>query len=364
MHSDKVYAIALSHIDGLGAIRMARLRSYFPSLEEAWHASVAELRNALQEPSIANIIDVQRKAFDIETVLSFIEKEKIMVVTRDDEEYPEALETIYDPPFLLYYRGMLPGSSRELFTVVGARRATPYGLQCTHRIVAPVARRGIGIVSGLAYGIDIAAHECALKNDGYTIAVLGTGIDYGSIYPARHRNLAERIIDAGGCLLSEFPPRTGAQKNHFPLRNRIIAGLSRATLVVEAAAKSGSLITATCALESSRELCAVPGPLSSPFSAGTNQLLKSGAHVITDAADILLLYGIDDAAHTNVDAIKQVSFDDTEALILAAIGAEPSHLDDIIRTAKLDTQTVASTLLMLEMKGIIRSYDRMYYGKI
>lgn len=364
MHSEKVYAIAFSHINGVGAVRIARLRSYFSSLEEAWHAPIAELHSALREPSIARLLDTQRRSIDIESILSLLEKEKISVVIRDDEEYPQSLETIYDPPFLLYYRGKFPSSDQALLTVVGARKATAYGLQCTHRLLGPVVRYGIGIVSGLAYGIDIAAHECALKNDGYTIGVLGTGIDHDSIYPAGHRNLAQRIIDTGGCLLSEFPPRTAAQKKHFPMRNRVIAGLSRATLVVEAAAKSGSLITATYALESSREVCAVPGPLTSPLSAGTNQLIKSGGHVITDASDILLLYGIDISSDRADSATRKVSLDDVEIRILAAIGFEPSHLDEIIRNAKLDTQTVASTLLMLEIKGFIRSYERMYYGKI
>lgn len=364
MNPEKVYAIAFSHIAGIGAVRIARLRSYFPSLEEAWQANVSELRNALQNSSIASALDLKRKTLDIEAVLSVIEKEKISVVIRDDQDYPSALETIYDPPFLLYYRGSLPTPDRKLLTVVGARRATPYGLQCTHSILGSVAQNGIGIVSGLAYGIDIAAHECALNNHGYTIGVLGTGIDHASIYPARHRNVAERIVESGGCIMSEFPPRTTPQKSHFPLRNRIIAGLSQATLVVEAAAKSGSLITASYALESSRELCAVPGPLTSPMSAGVNQLLKSGAHVITDASDILLLYGMDRSSDFTRSAGRDLLLDDTESRIFDSIGTEPSHLDEIIRHAKLDTRIVASTLLMLEMKGVIRSYDRMYYGKV
>ncbi|MBI2483723.1 DNA-protecting protein DprA [Candidatus Uhrbacteria bacterium] len=364
MNSEKVYAIAFSHITGMGAVRIGRLRSYFPSLEEAWHAPEAELLRALHDEQITNLLIAQRSTFDIEAALALIEKERISVVMRDDEDYPQSLETIYDPPFLLYYRGLLPAQERELLTVVGARKATPYGLQCTHRLIGPVASSGIGIVSGLAYGIDSAAHQCALKYKGYTIAVLGTGIDQASMYPAAHRSLAERIIETGGCVMSEFPPRTGAQKKHFPLRNRIIAGLSRAILVVEAAARSGSLITATYALESSRVVCAVPGPLTSPLSMGTNQLLKSGAHVITDAADILLLYGIDGVSDLLKHEARHPQLEDIEIRVLSTIGAEPSHLDEIIRSAKLDTRIVTSTLMMLEMKGVIRSYDRMYYGKI
>ncbi len=363
MNQEKIYTIAFSHIPSVGPVSFKRLASYFPTLYEAWHASSNEYARAGLSKSISEQIISERSKIDIEAVLVRIERENISAVTKNDEEYPCLLSEIHDPPFILYYRGFLPARDRILFGVVGSRKATSYGLQCTHRLIPDLARRGIGIVSGLAYGIDAASHEAALANDGYTIAVLACGVDHASVYPAIHKNLAERIVANRGCVMSEYPPGTMPMPFQFPFRNRIIAGISKGVLVVEAVEKSGALITATCALELGREVCAVPGPISSPSSAGTNRLLKNGAHVITESADIFLLLGYDEeqGRRSSVD-LALLSGD--ERKIYNTLSCEPTHLDELARQVNLDTQVVISTLVMLEMKNLIRSYARMQYSRV
>lgn len=363
MDQEQIYTIAFSHIDGIGIARFRRIAKAFANLYEAWHAPADQYFKAGIDQKTSELIFSKRQQVNIEAILARLKRENINVVTQQDDAYPDLLRTIYDPPFILYYRGTLPQKDRILFSVVGARKATPYGLQCTHRLVPDLAKQGIGIVSGLAYGIDGASHEATLAYNGYTLAVIAGGVDHASIYPPVHRQLANRIIAAGGCVLSEYPPGIQPLPRQFPLRNRIIAGISQGILVVEAAEKSGALITATCALENGREVCAVPGPITSPFCVGTNRLLKSGAHAVTESADILSILGFD-LSREAITRSQIPSLTDTERIIYDVLSAEPIHLDDLIKESRLDTQIVASTLLMLEMKNLIRSYDRMQYGRI
>ncbi|MBI4272641.1 DNA-protecting protein DprA [Candidatus Uhrbacteria bacterium] len=363
MDQEKIYTIAFSHIPAVGPVSFARLTAHFPTLYEAWHATRDEYVCAKISNAAIGHIASERSKIDIEAILAKLTQERINVVTAQDDVYPELLRKIYDPPYVLYYRGTLPEKDRTLFGVIGARKATPYGLQCTHRLVPDLSTHGIGIVSGLAYGIDAASHEAALAHSGYTLAVIAGGVDHASIYPSVHRNLADRIIASGGCVLSEYPPATQPLPRQFPLRNRIIAGISQGVLVVEAAEKSGALITATCALENGREVCAVPGPITSPFSSGTNRLIKSGAHAITQSADILSILGFD-LSSDGIASSAIPTLTDAERILYDVLSREPMHLDDLIKESRLDTQVVASTLLMLEMKNLIRSYDRMQYSRI
>jgi len=279
------------------------------------------------------------------------------VITRDDPRYPILLKQIYDPPRELRVRGRLPPSDALSLAVVGSRKPTPYGERVVRDLVEPITRSGIVIVSGLAYGIDAAAHEAACRVGGTTVAVLGSGVDTKSIFPAGNRALAERIIDAGGAVISEFPDGTPPLKHHFPIRNRVIAGIAKGTLVVEAAAKSGSLITARSALENGREVFAVPGAIHSEMSEGPNNLIKMGARAITSPEDILSVFGQEVKKTTT----HHEPGSPNEATILAVLTIEPLHIDDIIRASGLDSSQTSSTLTLMEMKGSARHVGGMYF---
>lgn len=215
--------------------------------------------------------------------------EGIYSIKLESLEYPGLLKQIHDPPRLLYYRGTLPVNTTNI-AIVGSRKLSTYGQQVIEKIILPLSREKICIVSGLAYGADACAHEIALKVGLPTLAVLGSGIDDQSIYPAAHRELAKKIIAAGGAIISEFAPGTKSLPHYFPLRNRIISGVSKAIVVIEAANKSGALITAHTGLEQNRDIYAVPGSIFNPLSEGTNNLIKKGAKPITDASDLLREY--------------------------------------------------------------------------
>ncbi len=272
-----------------------------------------------------------------------------------DERYPPLLRTIHDPPVLLYVRGELPPA--EALAVVGSRRASEAGGRFTLGVCAELASRGITIVSGLARGIDTAAHLGALEGGGPTIGVLGCGID--RIYPPENARLFHRLLERGA-ILSEYPPGTPPLPGHFPGRNRIISGLSRGVLVVEAAAGSGSLITVEFALEQGREVFAVPGPVNSPVSSGVHQLLKEGAHLVTGAADILTVLW--PQAPRRQDRKEEEDFaaslDGNARRLYQHLGNEPVHIDHLVRKSGLTPMEVSVILLHLELQGGLRTPSR------
>ena len=238
--------------------------------------------------------------------------------------------------------------------------ATTYGRQIVEQIVRPLARAGLTIVSGLALGIDALAHTATLNEQGVTIAVLGGGCDRASIYPASNQALAQRLVESGGALISEYPPKTLAMPFHFPHRNRIIAGMSRGTLVVEAAEDSGSLITARHALEQNREVFAVPGDITRDTSKGPNNLLKMGAHPVFSAEDILEALNLQELKAT-VEARKILPDDPVEEKILTHLGNEPIHIDELIQATTFDAAKLSSALTLMEMKGKVRHIGGMHY---
>ena len=264
------------------------------------------------------------------------------------------LQHISDPPKSLTYRGTLPAPELKLLTVVGARKYTTYGQQVVNYLIDGLAGYPVGIVSGLALGIDALAHEAALRNNLYTLAIPGSGIDDSVIYPRRHRPLAQRILSSGGGLLSEFEPTFTATKWSFAKRNRIMAALSHATLIVEASEKSGTLITARLAVDYNRDLLVVPGNIFSSTAAGPHQFLKLGAFPITQASDILHLLGIDpNARETNktlFGSIPEISEDEQHIIRLLT---EPIDKDSLIRLSKLPAATASALLMEMEIKGLI-----------
>lgn len=286
----------------------------------------------------------------------------IKTIHFDDDGYPPLLRQSARPPKLLYYRGSLPLPAGRILAVVGTRRMSVIGRRSCEAIVPALARAGYTIVSGLAYGLDTHAHLQTLANKGIAIGVLANGLDDESIYPRENRPLVHRIIESGGCVVSEFPPGTTPRREFFPQRNRIVAGMSHGVLVIEAPEKSGTLITAFRALHENREVLAVPGPITHPTFAGTNRLLKLGAHVITSADDVFNVFG-DSFDRTEGERIDTGSLSEHERCILACVEREVFHSDEIADQTNLDIRTVHSTLGMLELKGIVRSEGNGRYTK-
>lgn len=355
------YWIGFTYLQNIGPIRFSRLQKAFPSLEEAWHAPLSKLEEiGFTEPAIAEFVRV-RSEINLDQELEKMEREKISAIAIDDEAYPKLLKEIYYPPFLLYYRGALPRHEEFLIAVVGSRKYSLYGKQMAQRLISGLAQNGLTIVSGLALGIDGIAHETALLNNAKTIGVLGCGIEKSNIYPASNRMLGERIIERGGCIISEHPLGTPPFKNNFPRRNRIIAGLSLGTLIVEAAEKSGALITAQHALEQNRDVFAVPGNATSESSIGTNNLIKQGARPVTEASEILESLNLAQATNY-LEAQKIIPETSEEEAVLAHLKHEPIHIDELTRLTKLPITAINATLTMMEMKGKIKNLGAMKYA--
>jgi len=357
-NNDLKYWLAISRITNIGAVRMGKLFRAFQNMERAFCASREELQCAELEPNVIETILRERSHIDPDQELERIEKEHVTVLTLADETYPSLLKQIFDPPALLFIRGTLPDQTRKHIAIVGTRHPTRYGLMATDLIIEPLALSGAVIVSGLAYGIDAAAHKATLKHNGTTLAVLGSGVDQASIYPTGNRTLAIQIIEHGGAIISEFPLGTEPFKSHFPLRNRVIAGLCHATVVIEAAQKSGSLITARAALEDGREVYAVPGPIDSLLSEGPNNLLKMGAAPVTVAADIM------EVKETRPTTFSYEPRNETERQLLAHVSHEPIHVDELMMQANLAIEILNSALTLLEIKGVIRHVGGRYYIRV
>lgn len=271
-------------------------------------------------------------------------------------ELPPLLTHIPDPPASLTYRGTLPAPALTLLAVVGSRRYTTYGKQVVHTLIEGLRGYPVGIVSGLALGIDSLAHQAALEANLYTLAVPGSGLADEVLYPRTHRGLAKRILEAGGGLLSEFDPKFQAAPWAFPQRNRIIAGIAHATLIIEAATRSGSLITARLAAEYNRELMVVPGSIFSPQSAGCHQFLALGAHPVTSAEDIAELLNVTPA--TESAPTPAFNPESEEALVLAALN-EPCDRDTLLARIKdtLPPHVALRAVTALELEGYIRTDD-------
>ncbi|MBM3206125.1 MAG: DNA-protecting protein DprA [Candidatus Staskawiczbacteria bacterium] len=274
----------------------------------------------------------------------------IKIVKIESESYPESLKKISDAPKVLYYKGILPSKDEKIIAVVGTRRPSPYGQQATIQIAGELTNENITIISGMAPGIDTFAHKICVEKQKRTIAVLGTGLDEKSIYPQQNLELSRKIIETGGCLISELKEGTHGSKFTFPRRNRIVSALSAGVLVVEAKEKSGSLITANYAKKQNKKLFAIPGPIFSLNSAGPNRLIKEGAKIVQGPKDILNELNL-------VQSKKQKEiFGETseENLILKALKEEALYIDKIIEKTNLGASTVATSLALLEISGKIR----------
>jgi DNA processing protein len=356
-NQDIKYWVGFSRIPRIGRVKLSRLENQFGSMEAAWQADDNELSRAGLDKGSVNAIINWRPKISLDEEMESLEHHGIKALTFRDDGYPARLKQIYDYPPILYVKGSLLPQDEWCLAVVGTRKATVYGRQAAEEIVADLARNKITIVSGLARGIDSIAHRSALEAGGRTIAVFGCGLDM--VYPAENASLAKSIA-TNGALISEFPLGTEPRRENFPLRNRIMSGLSLGVLVVEAGDSSGAMITARLALEQNREVFAVPGSILAPSSRGTNNLIQEGAKLIRDYTDILEELNLRAVAH-QIELKEVIPASDTETLLLKQLSAEPTHIDEVCRGSGLPIATVSSTLAMMELKGMVRQVGTMSY---
>lgn len=351
--------VLLAHFPKITVKRYRQLTAVFVDLEAVWSAGASELKKTGWEEDLIHEFISWRDKLDIEKTQKILAQEKIHCVLPADPEYPPLLKEIYDPPICLFVRGAL-GHINFPLAVVGPRKYSQYGKQVTEELVGQLAGQGLTIVSGLALGIDGLAHHAALAAAGHTVAVLGSGNDWQHIYPAAHRQLAERISASGGAVITEYPPGGLPSAFTFPRRNRIIAGLTLGALIIEAGEDSGALITAQCALDNGREVFTVPQNITSETAVGSNNLLKLGARPVTAIQDILDALNLHNVQQyvANRDIIPDSP---TEAALLPLLSRAPVHIDAIIKQAALAGPTITSTLTLMEMKGKVRNLGGMMY---
>jgi DNA processing protein len=354
---DKKYWIGFNLIKGIGAVRMHGLIAYFGDLESAWDALPVDLAESGLGAKVIERVIQARESVDLDKVWENIEKQGIKILTWQDEIYPQRLKEIYQPPPVLYVRGEYLPDDLFAVAIVGTRRVSPYGRQITEELSAFLAANGMTVISGLARGVDSISHQTALKAGGRTIGVLGSGVD--RIYPPENRVLAERMIERGA-VISDYAPGTPPDASNFPPRNRIIAGLSLAVVVVEAGETSGALITAEFAAEQGREVFAVPGSILAPQSRGTNKLIQKGALPLLSVTDLMQTLDITRVGEQK-SARKIMPSDATEAKLLDVLGHEPLHVDEIRNQSELPIEKVSAALALMELKGMVRQVGGMNY---
>ncbi len=341
--------LQLTSVPRLGPRKIRTLVRRFKSPQNVLAASVRELvQNEGIDQTMARHIKVHSSAKFADHQLERAAKISAHIVTIWDDRYPFLLKKTYDPPVLLFTKGILHPEDHKGLAVVGTRQPTCYGNLITEKFCRQLGQHRITVVSGLARGIDTLAHRAALYGRGRTVAVLGSGVDY--IYPHENRELAEKIIESGA-LLSEFSLGTKPEPHYFPRRNRIVAGICQATLVIEAGKKSGALITSDYALEQGRDVFAVPGPVNSSQSVGPNELIQQGAKPILTLEDILEEFGYNAKVENSQPDIQ---LDILEEKIFSFIRQEPVHIDNLLTESKMPPAQVHSILLSLELKSAIK----------
>jgi len=357
---DLYYWVALRQVCGVGNVIYKILINHFKSPEKIFNAALEELKNV--EGISARAVEAItgfKPTDEIDREIDEILLKEINIITLNSPDYPENLKNIYDPPPFLYVKGSFVEGDKNSVAVVGSRNASEYGIKVTQEISRNLASLGITIVSGMARGIDSAAHIAAIQGGGRTVAVLGSGVDV--IYPPENRRLFERITE-NGAVVSEYPLGTRPNSYNFPPRNRIISGFSLGVLVVEASPKSGSLITAKLALDQGRDVYAVPGNVYSYKAKGTHSLLKSGAKLVDNANDIVEELNITvKPIKENKEVIQELS---PELLMIYDFCQdEPIHIDNIILKTGLSSGRVSALLLDLELSGILKQLPGKMFTK-
>jgi DNA processing protein len=347
-------------VKGIGAVRLRALLNAFGDARSAWQASPKELQAAGLTAKITENLIKLRASVSLDEVWERLQTQSIRVLTWNEDAYPVRLREIHNAPPVLYLRGSLEAEDEWAVAIVGTRRITPYGRQVAERIALKLANSGITVVSGLALGVDTVAHRTSLEAGGRTLAVLGSGVD--RIYPPKNRVLAEKVME-NGAIISDYAPGTPPEAMNFPPRNRIISGLSLATVVVEASLKSGALITADFALEQGREVFAVPGSVFAPQSRGPNKLIQNGAHPLLDPQEILDVLDLTRVTE-QLEARVVLPSNATEAQLFEVLGHEPLHVDEVLAQTNLPIEQVTATLALMELKGMVRQVGGMRYTAI
>jgi len=360
--SDEVSAwITLTQIQGLGHVKIYQLLKLFGSPDNIFAASTQQLK-AVVSATIANKINQGINQERVQTALNWLAQDNTHLITLADTAYPKRLLEITDPPVVLYAIGNLTCLQQATISMVGSRNATPQGEKNAESFAQAMCQQGLCVVSGMALGIDGAAHRGAIKSTGATIAVVGTGLDI--VYPAKHRDLAHQIAERG-LILSEFPLGTPSKAQNFPRRNRIISGLSTGCLVVEANINSGSLITARLAAEQGREVFAIPGSIHSPVSKGCHQLIKQGAKLVESADDILDELKNLLPADSPSGSSAQVGTISPEAnALLDLMGFEAISFESLLTTSALTPETLSSMLMVLELEGKVATLAGSSYQRL
>lgn len=349
--------VRLALVPGVGPILRKSLMEHFGSAEAVLAAALSQLREVSGVgPKLARTIVTARDEIDVETELQLCREHGVLILWDADASYPRLLREIHDPPGILFVHGTLGPDDAMAVAVVGARHATTYGRRQAERLAGELARAGLTVVSGLARGIDAAAHHGALQAGGRTIAVLGSGVL--NVYPPEHGELAARVR-ASGALISENPPRAQPMSGAFPQRNRLITGMSLGVIVVEAAERSGALISARHAMEQGREVFAVPGRVDSRASRGCHRLIRDGAKLVESVEDVLEELGplVEATPRSDGRVVHhpaELQLNDQERLVLDAIDNDPTSVDNIVAVSGLPVHRVLSTISVLEMRRLIR----------
>ncbi|MBI4120142.1 MAG: DNA-protecting protein DprA [Parcubacteria group bacterium] len=354
---DLLYLNAINIVFGLQRIR--KLLKTFGSAERAWQAPAGRILELGFDTESIKAALKKKESLDPQAEWQKLEAQNIKIISFGDKNYPTLLKETASPPLLLYLRGNGDLLKEKSLAVVGTRAPSSYGRLAVDILIPHLAEAGLTIVSGLAQGIDALVHGATLKANGLTIAVLGSGVDH--IYPAMNLPLANDILNKNGLIMSEFPLGTRALKQNFPARNRIIAGLSLGTVVIESKIAGGALITARHALENNREVFALPGPINLPTAAGTNRLIQQGAKVVLAASDILEELNIKELSAKEKLVLSLDKLSGEEKTIVEFVQKEPAHIDKIIQTVKLNPQAVTAVLTQLELKGIVKNMGGQIY---
>ena len=374
---EKDFIMWLARIDGISIRKKWDILEHFKTAKDFFYADISEIKLFCSKNriNVKNILDVKSEAL-IETYVNEMNKHSIDFIYQDSKGYPQLLKDIPDAPLGLYIIGSMPEDTQNKVSVIGARKCTQYGAMNAYKFGKELGENNVVVVSGMAMGIDSMAHKGSIDAGGKTIAVLGCGLDI--VYPPSNEGLREDIIN-NGCVISEFPIKTPPYPANFPMRNRIISGISDAVLVVESAKKSGTLITVGQALEQGRDIFAIPGNINNPMSEGTNNLIKECAFPVTNVDDILSNLGIiykyykdNNFDNENIENksnnieksenIKKLLAPD-EKIVYACIKESPITVDEIILNAKIDIKTAQYVLTMLELKGYIQKLSGQRYIK-
>ncbi len=359
--------VLLSQVPGVGPILLSRLLASFDTATAVLSSSEAELVSVEGVgPSIARRIRHARDHVSLQQIIEGCEQYNIDIVVTGCEQYPSWLAELPDAPPVLFIRGQIIPADQFSVAIVGTRHASVYGRQQAERLAYGLARAGVTVISGLARGVDAAAHQGALDGQGRTIAVFGCGL--GHIYPPEHASLAEQIV-SHGALISEYAPYVEPRGGLFPQRNRIISGLSHATLVIEAPERSGSLITARTAAEQGREVLALPGNVNSRNSQGTNLLIRDGARLIRNVDDILECLGplpnsVPQSGGREIRQPAEALLNERELAILDCVATEPTAIDQVIAQSGLPIQQVLATISVLEIRKLIRRLSGQYVSRV